>query len=564
MATVYATTDEEIEAIFYAEDLKHDGFHIASQMQRARQDDIWFLIVARGFRGELADQIYARWQKREWDYTTPAGSVISNIVFPTQGVLQEEPYISGEGREDLPYSALAQITSDTLVRPKLPGKLMTQADVRALGRRTCYSLVERVGDTLYGLYPDVKQCECCQFNSYVRLCELVLEDWHEGIMVKIADTEYRTRRFKTLDMLYKGAVWEMEYKDDLYVPVKPRGKGKYPQKEKEQVTSPMVQGLLHDDATFKVKRWMTKAIVWTRSGFHFHNQHGVWDMVGGKQELLDKEPDDTMRREYKEEVGKPCPRFFYLDYEETRDFMVHYYLIKDLSLSSSYDPSLLKGIQRLSFDKAISFYKQAPHLAYASEYSLQLFKKPGGTKAEKERKQKIIQADKHRWYETVTEMNLPLGYFLPGGIKGYLLPLSQQKVSVFRKLLSDGLSEVDALRKLVGEALAVRICGGQYQRRDYSLTHHHLRVDPISLIRKEFRRTKHPFHPAVLGLDMLQYSNGTCKGIDWLDGFSKSMPMPFQPSALLELSEALEERLQSKGLEMDVVDLGLDFLNLDI
>lgn len=403
---------EEILAIFLAEEEKAAGPSAAAYLEQVMRDPILNKIAHKQFPQDIALQIRARYEKKDWDYVTPMGSVISGVVFEEhKGPHEQEPEKDLRGRKDLPLMALSEITGETMVRPKLPGYLMTRQDVRAMGRSTCYELVERVGDTLYGLYPLV-QCGCCLYNTPVRKDQYVPQPWHEGLMVFLNGIEYRTRHNEVCDKPYMGVIWEHEKIDGSWIPTKPRGINKQAQKEKHQIITPMLFSKVQEEQP-KV-RWMSKAIVLGRDGFVFTLQSSGWDMIGGKQEIMDKTPYETMKREYYEELGKDMPEPTYLGVKAGPSFDIHMYYVMDRSLKSNHAEWQLEGFQYETWKEAFQLYKRSNvHVPQSKRHR---------SRVDKQYEHAMNKMLSSTRIVTKRNLHLPLVSYYTGGMKMYLVP----------------------------------------------------------------------------------------------------------------------------------------------
>jgi len=429
---------------------------LEQQMQKKRErDEIPRQKVGRkSFNGDLAEQIYQRYLKMDWDYTTPKGSVISGVVFDECGSHQEELAYSDLGRQDLKVHELMNLTEDTLVRPKLPGKQFTQSQVYALGRRTCYSLVERVGNTFFGI-DSTKKCQCCPYNEFVKLRQLNLQDWHEGIMVKIAEEEKRVKRHPTIDRMYNGSVWEMEQVKGEWIPLRPRGINKKTQDEivaAQQVTVPMLMSLLEKkDVSVQPRQLMSKAIVAVPGGQFLIKQNNAWDFVGGKAELNDRTPLLTLEREYFEETGLRMPKAqFFLKYETT-SFQVSLYLIYDERLKpTNYALELLEGFPKMMWDYILKT-DPVSVISYVSgtEYRPKSKKQLRRWKGSIDSPQKLIISDKKLPFGH--EMCSPDGYFL------YRFPECRGKEQRINDSVMSGNGIIETLVQELGWASAFKL-----------------------------------------------------------------------------------------------------------
>jgi len=494
--------DAEVDAYIFEQDMLAEGIEVADQMRKARRDDAMAKIVAYGYKGALADQIYERFQERDWDYQTPQGNVISNVVFFEKGIHEEEPEIDNRGRKDLPMIMLEKVTEETRVRPKLPGKMMTQAQVRIKGMKTCYDIVELVGKTPYGLYPEERICNCCEHNTFVKLKEVCLQPWHEGLMVKLTGIEYRVRRYQTQDREFQGSVWETENRNEVWVKVKPRGINKRVQKEKVQVTLPMLYRTKEQPQGGK--RWMSKAIVWGREGHVLVQQNGVWDMVGGKQELKDLTPEATLMREYKEELKHECPNYTMLGSYESESFEIYLYLVKDGQMRGGIEPTLLQGIQRECWLKANEY------LGDARSYILNSTDLAYYKEAEKKRKkrlewrslQKIVESE--LLYETDSLLSMPLMY-MQESIRGYLLPMGREQAQRFREELEKGKTEWQAFEAVLGESHADKVCGRKRVSKRV-VAPKASKASQMDLLRDWWRTKYKQNHVMYQALDFVDYS----------------------------------------------------------
>jgi len=441
---------EDVLKIMAEEEERVEGAYAAAQLAKARDCPIWYEITVNGFREELADQIYERYQKKQWDYTTPEYAVISNCKFPGQFTHTDEMVYDERGRVDMPPSLLPCITPETMARPKLPGRLLTKKQVVSMGRRTCYESVEMVGNALYGLYPAEQICDCCLFNKPEPLANLQLAAWHEGVMVFINGIEYRVRHKEAMDRPHRGIVWEHEKENGIWVPRKPRGKNKRPQKEKPMVTTAMVTAPPLAAPVIQ-KQQMSKALVETRSGWFFYPQQGVWDMVGGKQVASDLTPLRTMMREYQEETRLQMPPPLYLGHYESEAFRVHLYYVRDDRLSANASPSMLTGLQAKSMEEAYKRLLQKDRVV-RSDLDSRISQCPNRklTAAQRKRKQ-VMEALRSSIYETTLELQLPVVYHLLPQGKGYALPYSQEQCAKIKEtlaqLMADGWGEADALKQ---------------------------------------------------------------------------------------------------------------------
>lgn len=416
---------EEIQKIMLEEEERVAGRAAAVYLQEVMLDPILNRIHQKGYDGEIALQIRERYYKKDWDYQTPVGSVISGVVFDERGTHQREPIHSNPGRNDFPVTDLTRVSEHTLVRPKLPGQLMTRQEVIGMGRRTCFDLVERVGDELYGLYP-LQPCGCCVYNEPVPLKDYVCKDWHEGLMVFLNGKEYRTRKYEVQDKICSdGIVWEMEKQGDEWIKVKPRGVNKLETPPRLQITTPMIMTVLCQEVERKdtSARWMSKAAVLSSTGWYFHIQASGWDMVGGKQELDDIDHFATMSREYKEEVGTHITHSKYLGSEKTDDFTVHYYFVYDPSIKSSYRPDLLRGVQAKSWQKCM-------HLLDRKLKQGMKFLPPAVKRILKARGLANLLYSRFI-------LTLPLHSMLEGPVYTYVSPLDSSKTTSIQKLLDE-------------------------------------------------------------------------------------------------------------------------------
>jgi len=448
---------QEIQDLIFQEDLRVEGIHVAELNRRAMHDENWKRIVMHGYDPEIASQIYSRMEKGDFDYKTPVGGVISNVCFPHVIGRDEESVIGTQGRTDLSVDQLLEVTADTMVRPKLPGYPMTRRQVIAMGRRTCYDIVERVGDSFYGLYPDVPICSCCRHNTYVRYSELVLQPWHEGMMVKLGLTEYRVRKNVACDKIHEGHLWEMEKVGDQWIPVKPRGLGKKEQREKLSITTAMLPSKATVNIKLPPKRWMSKVLLRGQGGWVLINQQSGWDLVGGKQELEDKTPQDTLRREYKEELKVHLPPFLTLGTYETDLFLVYLYYVEDMRFKTTGSLESLQGVQKQVCLEALSLLKKIRVSIINSDYQKSLIDRNEVSLVgycKKIRKQ-ILRVNPETTFRTKLRLNAPVLFYDLNGERVYKLPCTEEEWHEFRSY-DDGDPYI-SLVKAIGKVRADRI-----------------------------------------------------------------------------------------------------------
>jgi len=416
-------SETELENIIFSMELETCGVDIALQKQRTFTDPIWAKVINAGFEGDLADQIIKRYYSKDYDYTTVEGAVISNIFFEISNLEWVSVKKPDEvGSKDLPLSMLGEI-SKAKFRPKLPGKMLTKLDVQNMGRRTCYDLVERVGDTLYGIYPYDVQCSCCISYSWKTKKEVQLESWHEGYMVLLNEIEYRVKYYPTIDRLHNGLVWEMQKIHSQWIPLRPREIGKPVQRDATadwQVTIPMLN--VDEVGIVPGKRQMSKVVVLGERGPHFIQQKGVWDLVGGKQEINDTTPVSIAQREYLEETGLQPPPLIKIGSYETDHFLIHLFFCMDSRLKGGHDPSLLVQPQRGSWDEFFQMFD--PELMTEVKGTDQyrwLFVEFSQTKnADKERSKMFDRINNKQILYSKDDLPFKVDHFLSTGERGYI------------------------------------------------------------------------------------------------------------------------------------------------
>lgn len=403
---MFSLSEKDLESLILQEESKF-SFEAMLQRKRAFTDPVWQKVLDAGFSGDLAEQIVARYYAEDWDYTTSLGVVISNVFFPREEKWSEEKRPSDIGAKDLPLMMIPKV-SHSKVRPKLPGKMWSKEQMKAIGRKTCYELCERVGDAFFGIYPYKRICSCCLYNDWSSFKELELLPWHEGLMIMIDNVEYRVKKKIHLDRLFNGVVWEMVYDVDNWKPVRPRELGRYPQSDSLLGIIVTVSMLSMDEhKLISGKRNMSKVIVQGKLGLVLVDQGGVWDFPGGKQELNDLSPLHTAQREYEEELGVVAPELEYVGCYESSLFLVHLYFASDDRLNGGQDSDLLTG----------------PQLDTWNEFFLMIDKKRGREVAKDDYKQRFFLANKKEGGKNLIysqdDLPLPIRYFLSDGSKAY-------------------------------------------------------------------------------------------------------------------------------------------------
>lgn len=345
-----------------------------------------------------------------------------------------------------------------MARPKLPGFQLTKKQVQQMGRRTCYDIVERVGDTLFGIFPEEPICSCCRHNTFVPLSSVYLEPWQEGLMLQIGGTEYRVRNFPAFDRIHGTWVWEMEKQGTEWIPVKPRGRGKKEQKVKPVVTTSMLQSARRtNDAK---KQQMSKVLVRGRDGWVFVNQKGKWDLVGGKRILEDATPEDTLRREYREELRVGLPSFLTLGKWETPDFDVFLYYVEDRRFKS-VDASLLEGVQLQTFQQAERLYRdKSSSYVIKSNYEQSILSIDSSQLApyQQKVKERLQRMQKAETLWTNEKVRLPILSY-KGKDRCYILPFSSEESASIKKKTTAGLSIKKSLIEVLGLIRASHILG---------------------------------------------------------------------------------------------------------
>jgi len=334
-------TEDEQEMLEVVEEEEAHGMDPvkAYWRSRARRDILVQRIMDRYEDTEVIVRILEKVHALEFDYVTPQGGVIANVFFPMKHSFPIQGSEEGwhAGRKDLTFEVLSQLDPDPLVRPKIPGHLRRGNQVND---GHCAAYVEDFAGVSYGL--SEKVCDCCLYNEWVKLSQYKAEDWHEGLMVLHHGEEYRVKKMKTLDLMYKGAVWEHEWKG-RWVPLRPRESYKREQSlEKAKSVVTVDHLFLRNDAIpTRERQQMSKVIVATPTGYHFHQQDSGWDFVGGKRQAKDKSPKETAYREYYEETGLIPKNLDYVSMFVTEAFDVHVYFTFDDRLSRNVSESSL-------------------------------------------------------------------------------------------------------------------------------------------------------------------------------------------------------------------------------
>jgi len=349
---------DDVEKMMLQMIIEQEGELVSHQQEKAWKNDSWMRIIKAGYSGPLAESIANRFEEKDYDYTTPEGVVISNVFFPLPGQtwsILDRP--SDKGSKDLPLSKINQVER---WRPKLTGVMKTQAQVLEKGIKTCYPLVELVGNCAYGITEE-RHCYCCLYNKWQK-GPIHLEPWHEGVIVIVEGVEYRVKRFPTGDRIYQGALWEMYYQEGWH-PIRPREIGKLVQSDDKilsQVTLPMLNPKTNFSALSQ--QIMAKVYVEGAQGPVLVQQRGIWDMVGGKQTLADQSPMDVARREYEEELKVTPPELVFIGKVNLERFQLYLYYASDSRIQGGADPSLLQDLQRKAWDE---FFKRAEGKLFA-------------------------------------------------------------------------------------------------------------------------------------------------------------------------------------------------------
>jgi len=339
--------ENEVDQVILQILFEQEGQEAVDFQKKAWQDDNWLRVLKAGFGGRLAQSIMERFEKQDFDYTTPEGAVISNVFFPMQGTTWTHVIRpSDKGAKDLPLSKISQVRQ---WRPKLPGKMLTREQAIQRGIQTCYDLVELVGDLAYGITEE-QQCFCCLFNKWQE-GPIELEPWHEGVIVLVEGIEYRVKRHPTGDRVQGTFLWEMFYQEGWH-PIRPREIGKHVQTDDRilsQVTLSMISPQTSFDQTGK--QVMSKVYVEGQRGPVLVNQNGIWDMVGGKQQLQDQSPMEVARREYTEELGVVPPDLTFVGKVNLEHFQLYLYYVIDSRVVGGQDPNCLTGVQKKTWDE---------------------------------------------------------------------------------------------------------------------------------------------------------------------------------------------------------------------
>jgi len=416
-------TEDELDNLIYQIETNVCGEEVAIQRKRSYTDEIWSKVLLAGFEGDLADQIVTRYHKKDYDYTTKEGVVISNVFFPMEGSSwSENKRPSDVGAKDLPLSQLGNL-NNAQYRPKLPGKMLTKMQVAKMGRRTCYDLVERVGDTLFGIFPYDIKCNCCRSYKWQKKFNLPLESWQEGYMVLIDNIEYRAKRYPTIDRMYNSMVWEMQKVEGSWIPIRPREIGKVSQNDSHadwQVTVPML--LPNEEIKIPGKAQFIKILIMGENGPCLIQKEDTWQILGGRQILRDVTPVIAAEREYVLQLKMHPPNLIKVGSCEIGPNYVHLFFVVDRRLQGGHDPTLLEDeeldIWNEFFDcmdpELMSELKSTSHFNWLSGRE--------GLDAELEQEQALLKmkVDEKKILYTTMLLPLKVDHFLSNGQRAYI------------------------------------------------------------------------------------------------------------------------------------------------
>jgi len=415
-------SEQDLDNIIFQMESEVNGEASAIDKLKSFTDPIWEAVLDAGYAGDIAHQIVERYYKHDYDYTTVQGAVISNVFFQIEGLQwSEDQRPSDIGAKDLQIAQLGKLEG-AKYRPKLPGKMMTKKQVQEKGRRTCYDLVERVGDTLYGIFPYKKLCDCCRTYEWRSKRDVQLESWHEGYMVLLNNIEYRVKRNPTIDRVHEGFVWEMERVRGEWKPKRPREYGKHMQREAIADSQALVS-MLEPDSGKKVpgKRQMSKILVLGQRGPYLVNQLGVWDLVGGKQDIEDSTPLAIAQREYLEETGLHAPPLTKIGMYETSVFTITLFYTKDERLEGGHNPSLLVSPQRETWDECFSqFDPELMSELKSADYYRWLYQESSTVKADRERELLMNRISRKPMIWSALDLPFKVDHFLSDGRRAYI------------------------------------------------------------------------------------------------------------------------------------------------
>jgi len=451
---------------------EEDILHLIRSIEREKvgsESDFWDLgrhdqnmcrIIARGFPEEMAWQIFNRFRLQDFDYVEEEGGVISGVFFP--GKYAQKPEVSlpfGQGRESLTYSLLQKVGPETLVRPKLPGYLC---------QSLCGAYAEKVGNVYYALQE--QKCQCCTSHDFVKLKDFVDRDWYEGIMVQLDGQEFRVRRYLHHDKIVNNKLWEVEYRGDEQVLIKPRGSIKMPTKlrplpvMRSVIEAEQVRGVLTN------KQHASKAYVWTGRGWTFEKKENGFNQWGGKSLNPQESYIDIMTREYQEETGHVIP-FDFLDFFETDQFITAVYVAVDLFLPESgnmestfelgpnilHEQVMLKYTEkelRIAAEKGVKFmkgWKTRLELGMYQASSIKKFLEKSGVTVDYMYQLGVLQKTGYRAEYMFMDVKLPLPVLAVKGQK-FRYHFTGKLQHLEKKIYLQGLSSLtfDELNQVYG------------------------------------------------------------------------------------------------------------------